>query len=98
MNQDRNESRKPFVCPHISIPSLTCFARDTASTITQGRVICRLVSMFQSIEELVQENDRRSFLQLHIDDDDDDSDSEDHTLEYVHPCLSTLRSSLQTGR
>lgn len=40
------------------------FCRDTIGTVTQGRVICRLVSMFQSIEELVEESDRRRTLEL----------------------------------
>jgi hypothetical protein len=31
--------------------------RDLASHITQGRAISHLVSMFQSIEELVNDND-----------------------------------------
>jgi hypothetical protein len=33
--------------------------RDLASHVTQGRAISRLVSMFQSIEELVDDNDCR---------------------------------------
>ena len=40
-----------------------CYARDGTSNVTQGRVICRLVSMFQSVEELVEEYDRRRSLE-----------------------------------
>jgi hypothetical protein len=43
-------------------------ARDSTSNVTQGRVICRLVSMFQSIDELVEENDRRCSLEADGDD------------------------------
>lgn len=39
-----------------------------ASNVTQGRIIPRLVSLFQSIDELVDENDRRNALE-----NDDDS-------------------------
>jgi hypothetical protein len=45
-------------------PAEFCIGRDLNSTITQGRVITRLVSMFQSIEELVDENDRRRALEI----------------------------------
>lgn len=48
--------------------------RDLNSHITQGRVIGRLVSMFQSIEELVDENDRRGALEI-------EGQDEEHTLE-----------------
>jgi hypothetical protein len=55
-------------------PAELCIGRDLTSTITQGRVISRLVSMFQSIEELVDENDCRRALEI------EDHD-EEHSLE-----------------
>jgi hypothetical protein len=54
--------------------------RDVASTVTQGRVICRLVSMFQSIEEFVDESDRRRALELDHLEDDEPQDTQ-HALE-----------------
>jgi len=60
-------------------------ARDISSTVTQGRVICRLVSMFQSVDELVDENDRRRALEL------DQGEEEEHvefTAEYVNLKMS----------
>lgn len=39
-------------------------ARDVISHITQGRVICRLVSLFEPVESLVDENDRRRHIAL----------------------------------
>lgn len=32
---------------------------NVVSNITQGRAICRLVSMFETVDDLVEENDRR---------------------------------------
>lgn len=46
--------------------------RDLPSNVTQGRVICRLVAMFDSVDELVEENDRRHALE----------DEEEPTPEY----------------
>lgn len=45
------------------------------SNVTQGRVIPRLVSAFQSIEELVDENDHRLALA------DDESNVDEHSVE-----------------
>jgi hypothetical protein len=55
-------------------PAELCIGRDLTSTITQGRVISRLVSMFQSIKELVDENDRRRALEI-------EGHDEEHSLE-----------------
>ena len=49
--------------------------------MTQGRVICRLVAMFQSTDELVDENDRRRGLEL--DEEEADAPIVEPTLEYV---------------
>lgn len=54
--------------------------RDITSYITQGRVISRLVSMFEPAEALVDENDRRQRIDL-TDDDDEDREPVQHTLE-----------------
>lgn len=51
--------------------------RDTVSYITQGRVIGRLVSLFEPVETLVDENDRRRRIAV----DEDDPSLVDHTLE-----------------
>jgi hypothetical protein len=48
------------------------------SNVTQGRIIPRLVSTFQAIDELVDENDRRHALEM-----DGGSDLAEHTIEYV---------------
>jgi hypothetical protein len=50
-----------------------CHGRDLTSNITQGRIIPRLVSMFQSIDELVDEHDRRCALE--VDDSESSSDN-----------------------
>jgi hypothetical protein len=44
--------------------------------VTQGRIIPRLVSTFQSIEEVVDENDRRRALEI-----DGGSDLTEHSIE-----------------
>lgn len=41
---------------------------DVVSNVTHGRAICRLASMFENVEDLVEENDRR----LSLEDTDDD--------------------------
>jgi len=51
------------------------FTRDSTSNVTQGRIICRLVSMFQSIEELIEENDRRCSQEV------DGEDISEYTLQ-----------------
>jgi hypothetical protein len=53
--------------------------RNPASGITQGRVICRLVSMFQSVDELVDEADRRRGLEAQ-----GRLNDFHHSPEYVH--------------
>jgi len=68
-------------------------ARDVPSTITQGRVICRLVSMFQSVDELVDENDRRRALELDQDEEEEQPCDVDPTPEYAN--LMMLLTNLQ---
>ena len=48
--------------------------------VTQGRVICRLISMFESVDELIKENDRRQT--LHMETDSEPSDEVLQSLEY----------------
>jgi len=57
--------------------------RDLTSNITLGRVIPRLVSMFQSIDELVDENDRRCALEI-----DGIIDLGGYSLEYEFHVIS----------
>lgn len=45
--------------------------RDLVSNVTQGRAVSRLVSMFDSVEGLVDESDRRRRLADDMDDDPD---------------------------
>ena len=56
--------------------------KNTVFTVTQGHIICQLVSMFQSIDELRDENDRCCTLAL---DEDEDGDREetDYPLEHI---------------
>lgn len=54
--------------------------RDVTSHVTQGRVISRLVSMFEPVGVLVDENDRRQRISL-MDDDEESPSNEHHTLE-----------------
>jgi hypothetical protein len=55
------------------------FFSNAKSNVTQGRVICRLVSMFESVDELVEENDRRRTLEA---ESELDEEPPEHTLEY----------------
>jgi hypothetical protein len=52
-----------------------CHGRDLTSNITQGCIIPCLVSMFQSIDELVDENDHRCALEV-------DESSSDNPLSH----------------
>lgn len=52
--------------------------RDITSSVTRGRVICRLISLFESVDELVDEHDRRRASEI-----DGDGDSDVPTLAYV---------------
>jgi hypothetical protein len=60
--------------------------RDPASGITQGRVICRLVSMFRSVDELVDEADRRRGLEA-----EGRLNDFHHSQEYAHIYLALHR-------
>ena len=51
---------------------------DLQSNITQGRIIPRLVSMFDSVDEMVEENDRRQ-----LDEDLLPEDRDQPTPEHV---------------
>lgn len=51
---------------------------DITTSITQGRVICRLVSMFDSIDVLIDEGDRRRAIATDL------IDSDEETPESVH--------------
>jgi hypothetical protein len=48
------------------------------SNVNQGRLIPRLVSMFDSVDEMVAENDRR-----HLDEDLEPEDRDQPTPEYI---------------
>jgi hypothetical protein len=50
------------------------------SNVNVGRLICRLVSMFDSVEDLVDENDRRRALELELEDEEDITDPPEPTL------------------
>ena len=51
---------------------------DLQSNVTQGRIIPRLVSMFDSVDEMVEENDRRR-----LEEDLPPEDKDPPTPEYV---------------
>jgi hypothetical protein len=53
---------------------LSCCS-DITTSITQGRVICRLVSMFENIDALVDESDRRRAIAADMVDDDETLES-----------------------
>lgn len=55
-----------FICFLAYLILLDC--SDTTTGITQGRVLCRLVSMFDSVDTLVDENDRRRTLMMDMED------------------------------
>lgn len=48
---------------------------DTVTGTTQGRVLCRLVSMFDSIDALVDENDRRRTLAMDMEEVEETQES-----------------------
>jgi hypothetical protein len=45
--------------------------------------------MFQSLDELVEENDCRRAIELDEAEDEDEPQNIDHTLEYIEPPLSS---------
>jgi len=53
---------------------------DVQSNISQGRIIPRLVAMFDSVDEMVAEHDRR-----HLDEDLQPEDRDPPTLECIPP-------------
>lgn len=53
------------------------FYRDETSHVTQGRAICRLVSLFEFVERLVAEGDRRR----RIEQEDSGDELDNPTLE-----------------
>jgi hypothetical protein len=61
---------------------------DAQSNVTQGRVICRLVSMFESVDELIEENDRRRTLEVETEPDNDNV--LESTSEYYFIPVKTL--------
>lgn len=79
-----------MVCfPSSSSSSPSCWSSysDVTSSLTQGRVICRLVSMFDFVEVLVDESDRRRAIATDIAEDHDDN-----TLESVIPIINHSRT------
>lgn len=60
---------------------------NAQSNVTQGRVLCRLVSMFESVDELVEESDRRHALEADAELDDE---LPEPTPEYRLPLLTVL--------
>jgi hypothetical protein len=46
--------------------------RDITSNVTIGRLINRLISMFDSVEDLVDEKDRRRALDLQLEEEDEE--------------------------
>ena len=65
---------------NIAFLDLKLCCRMAQNDVTQGRVICRLVSMFESVDELIKENDRRQTLQMET--DSEPSDEVLQSLEY----------------
>lgn len=66
-----------FTCSCFLVVSHQQALRDITSSVTRGRVICRLISLFESVDELVDEHDRRR-----ADEIDGDGDSDVPTLAY----------------
>lgn len=72
-----NRKSKPF--PPTQVSFLTA-CRSTVSDVTRGRVITRLVSFFEPVEDLVSENDRRRALEVPEDEEELEAPAE-HSLE-----------------
>jgi hypothetical protein len=74
--RDAGAKRKQLVTPLVTLilQLLTAlfYGSNQVTNITRGRVICRLVSLFDSVEELIEEDDRRN--------SEDELDVE-HTME-----------------
>lgn len=59
-------------------PNLICSnGSDAQSNVAQGRIISQLVSLFDSVDEMVEENDRR-----HLEREDEINENQTK-LEYV---------------
>jgi hypothetical protein len=81
----KHKSYVPFIIARWSYQLVSVCYSNTVSNITQGRIIPRLVSTFQPIDELVDENDRRHALEI-----DGGSDLVEYTIEYVLHGICTL--------
>lgn len=57
------------------------FHRVAVSDVTRGRVVTRLVSLFEPVEELVNESDRRRALEVASDDEEELQPPAEHSLE-----------------
>lgn len=78
--QEAVTKRKSYVTQFICFPSwYSQCSSDVVSNVTQGRAICRLVSMFETVDDLVEENDRW----LSFEEDDDGANLQPFTLQWV---------------
>jgi hypothetical protein len=76
---EKRKSYKPYSFAWVLLID-SSMDSDLQSNITQGRIIPRLVSMFDSVDEMVEENDRRR-----LDEDLPLENRDQPTSEHVSP-------------
>lgn len=69
--QETNEKSMSFHISCLSIFDDLLVYSDIVTSVNQGRVICRLVSMFESVDLLVDESDRRRALVENMEDSEE---------------------------
>lgn len=82
--QEAGSQRKKYVIYNYEFSVLYgCFPRQTISNVTQGRVIARLVSLFEPVEDLVDESDRRRVLDAAFDEENEEGSTcpVEHSVE-----------------
>lgn len=71
--QEAGSQRKKYVVQNYEFSVIHDYpCRQTISNVTQGRVIARLVSLFEPVEDLVDESDRRRVLDTSFNDDNEE--------------------------
>lgn len=61
--------------------TLIIYCSAGISNINQGRALCRLVSLFDPVNEIVNESDRRRGLEAGLEDEDEELEPEAPTTE-----------------
>lgn len=94
--QQAGSKRKSCVVCILLLFMLNTCQSDVLSNVTQGRVIHRLVSMFETLTEIVDESDRRRDLEADEDGDEVGSPSDRYACFLGAPWIQLMDLSSQT--